>query len=159
RPSTSVGSRAMDACYLGVDLGGTQLRMAAVTPAGRLATEIFTRATGRAFSPEDLARALAELSAQVQRALDGAQLAAPGFGTAGVVTDGPLTQCDNLPLLNGTAIAALVRGAVPFPVTLENDARCFTLAEARFGAARGAHDVVGITLGTGIGCGLMLSGI
>jgi glucokinase len=149
----------MDARYLGVDLGGTQLRMAAVTPSGSLASEIFTRPTGRAFSADDLARTLAELSSQTQQALGGAKIAALGFGTAGVVTDGPLSQCDNLPLLNGTPIAALVRGAVPFPVALENDARCFTLAEARFGAARGAHDVVGITLGTGIGCGLMLSGI
>src|SRR5262249_5671320 len=78
--------------------------------------------------------------------------------TAGVVTDGPLTQCDNLPLLNDTPIGALVRSAVPWPVALENDARCFTLAEARFGAGRGARDVVGITLGTGVGCGVMLDG-
>ena len=44
------------------------------------------------------------------------------------------------------------------PVRLENDARCFTLAEARYGAGRGAQDVCGITLGTGVGCGVMTGG-
>ena len=81
-----------------------------------------------------------------------------GFGTAGVVGDGPLTQCDNLPRLNGVDVAALVATVAACPVTLENDARCFTLAEARFGAGRGAKNVVGITLGTGVGCGVMIGG-
>ena len=44
------------------------------------------------------------------------------------------------------------------PVTVENDARCFTLAEARFGAGRGARDVCGLVLGTGVGCGVMVGG-
>ena len=70
----------------------------------------------------------------------------------------PLTQVENLPLLNGTDVAALVRDVAEVPVRLENDARCFTLAEARFGAGRGARDVCGITLGTGVGCGVMVDG-
>jgi glucokinase len=41
---------------------------------------------------------------------------------------------------------------------VENDARCFTLAEARYGAGRGAQDVCGLALGTGVGCGVMLGG-
>jgi glucokinase len=75
-----------------------------------------------------------------------------------VVHAGPLCQSENLPRLNGVDIGEVVRGAAGCPVALENDARCFTLAEARYGAGRGALDVCGITLGTGVGCGVMLAG-
>jgi glucokinase len=147
-------------CFLGVDLGGTQLRMAAVGHDGRLLTEVASSPTGRDFAPADLERGLRELTARVQGTLNGLEVAALGFGTAGVVGEGrPLTQSENLPLLNNVDVAALVRDvASPVPVRLENDARCFTLAEARYGAGRGAPDVCGITLGTGVGCGVMTSG-
>lgn len=146
-------------CFLGVDLGGTQLRMAAVDRAGSLASEVISTPTGRAFGPSDLKQALVGLKERLAQALDGRRAAALGFGTAGVVVEGrPLTQSENLPLLNGTDVASLVRDVAGVPVRLENDARCFTLAEARFGAGRGARDVCGITLGTGVGCGVMLDG-
>jgi predicted NBD/HSP70 family sugar kinase len=146
-------------CYLGVDLGGTQLRMAAVGADGCLVSEVISTPTGRTFGPSDLRQALVDLKTRLAQALDGRRAAALGFGTAGVVVEGrPLTQSENLPLLNGTDVARLVRDVAEVPVRLENDARCFTLAEARFGAGRGARDVCGITLGTGVGCGVMVDG-
>lgn len=145
--------------YLGVDLGGTQLRMAAVRADGRLASEVVSTPTGRAFGPSDLQDALVSLQGRLRASTNGSRAAALGFGTAGVVVEGrPLTQSENLPLLNGTDVASLVREVAGLPVRLENDARCFTLAEARFGAGRGARDVCGITLGTGVGCGVMVDG-
>lgn len=144
--------------YFGVDLGGTRMRMAAVGSDGRLASELVSVPTGRDFGPEDLRGRLGELSDRLRGSLGPAAVRALGFGTAGVVGDGPLTQCDNLPRLNGVDVGALVAGVAGCPVALENDARCFTLAEARFGAGRGARDVVGITLGTGVGCGVMIGG-
>src|SRR5688572_1097045 len=146
-------------CYLGVDLGGTQLRMAAVRADGCLASDVISTPTGRTFAPRDLQQALVDLRARLAPTLDGRRAAALGFGTAGVVVEGrPLTQSENLPLLNGTDVASLVRDVAGVPVRLENDARCVTLAEARFGAGRGARDVCGITLGTGVGCGVMVDG-
>jgi glucokinase len=144
--------------FLGVDLGGTRLRVAAVTGDGRLASDVVSAPTGRAFAPDDLRRALLQLTDRVRSALPGGRVAAMGFGTAGVVGRGPLSQCDNLPLLNGIELAGLVGEVVDCPVALENDARCFTLAEARYGAGLGARDVCGITLGTGVGCGVILGG-
>jgi len=144
--------------FLGVDLGGTQMRMAAITGDGRLATEVLSAQTGRDFGPQDLQRQLRALAERLRSTLDGHAVAALGFGTAGVVGEGPLTQCDNLPLLNGIDVAELVRGVAGCPVALENDARCFTLAEARYGAGRGEREVGGITLGTGVGCGVMVGG-
>ena len=144
--------------FLGVDLGGTQMRMAAVTPDGALATDVLAVQTGAAFTPEDLRREVRQLAAQVAQRMNGQALAGLGFGTAGVVTDGPLTQSPHLPRIEGTNVAQIVREAVPCVVTVENDARCFTLAEARYGAGRGARDVCGMVLGTGVGCGVMVGG-
>jgi len=144
-------------CYLGVDLGGTQLRMAVVTAAGRLATEVVSVATGRDFGPSDLSSQLSALGERLHVAA-GHPIAGLGFGTAGVIHPGPLTQSDNLPLLNGVDIGELVRSVAGCPVKMENDARCFTLAEARYGAGRGVRHLCGITLGTGVGCGVIIDG-
>jgi glucokinase len=143
--------------YLGIDLGGTQLRMAAVTPEGRLLSELLSVPTGREFGPGDLEGSLADLTSRV-RSLAGDGAAALGFGSAGVIHPGPLTQSDNLPRLNGVDLEVLVKRVSGLPVRIENDARCFALAEARFGAGRGARSLCGITLGTGVGCGIVIEG-
>ncbi len=145
-------------CYLGVDLGGTQLRMAAVDSDGRLLSEILSVPTGRGFSPAGLVSELDRLREQITPALGGRPVAALGIGALGVIRPGPLTQCDNLPLLEGCDLVELLKKDRGIEVAIENDARCFLLAEARFGAAKGARDVVGVTLGTGVGCGVMVGG-
>jgi glucokinase len=147
-----------EACHLGIDLGGTQLRMAAVATDGLLLTEMVAAPTGPDFGPENLRTEVTRLAAGVKAQLGSRSLAGLGLGTAGVVRPGPLSQCSNLPRLNGLDIAEALRSWAALPVSIENDARCFTLAEARYGAARGARHVVGITLGTGVGCGVMVDG-
>ncbi len=75
-----------------------------------------------------------------------------------MLREGKLTQVDNLPLLAGADVVALVQEVAGAPVRVENDARCFALAEARFGVARGARHLCGVTLGTGVGCGVVIDG-
>src|SRR5271169_4124339 len=140
--------------YVGVDLGGTQLRMGAITSGGLLAGQLFSVPTGRDFSPDQLSSEVSSLAAKVSTSTG--RLHALGFGTAGVIRSGRLTQVDNLPLLKGVEIAALVESAAGCPVRIENDARCFVLAEARFGAGRGVKTLCGVTLGTGVGCGVVI---
>jgi glucokinase len=145
-------------CYIGVDLGGTQLRVAAVTAAGTLASEMLSVPTGREFGPDDLRVRLSDLGRRVRENAVGRDIKGLGFGTAGVIRPGPLTQSDNLPRLNGVDVHALVGDVAGCPVRLENDARCFTLAEARYGAGRGEKNLCGIVLGTGVGCGILVEG-
>ncbi len=147
-----------EAYYFGVDLGGTQLRLAAVTSDGQLATEVLAAPTGRDFGPDDLRQQLIHLTQQARAMVGNQAIAALGFGTAGVIEQGTLTQASNLPRLNGVDIEALVSEAAGCPVKIENDARCFTLAEAHYGAGRGARHLCGLTLGTGLGCGVMIDG-
>lgn len=145
--------------YIGIDLGGTQLRMAAVTTTGQLATELLSVPTGKGFTPTDLTRDLQQLAARVADLADGRPIAGWGVGAAGVVWDGQLSQSDNVPLLSDIDLAALLQeAACGLPVKMENDARCFVLAETRFGAGRGARNVCGITLGTGCGGGVIVDG-
>jgi glucokinase len=145
--------------YIGIDLGGTQLRMAAVTNTGQLATEMLSVPTGKAFAPADLLRELRHLSARVTELTDDHPIAGWGVGAAGVVWDGQLSQSDNVPLLSDIDLAGLLyEAAGGLPVKMENDARCFVLAEARYGAGRGAGNVCGITLGTGCGGGVIVEG-
>jgi glucokinase len=132
--------------------------MAAVAPDGLLLTDMRASPTGPEFGPEDLRTEVTRLAEEVKAQLGSRSLAGLGLGTAGVVRPGPLTQCSNLPRLNGLDLAEALASWAALPVAIENDARCFTLAEARYGAARGARHVVGITLGTGVGCGVMVDG-
>lgn len=145
--------------FIGVDLGGTQLRMAAVTRTGQLATEMLSLPTGKGLTPAELVRKLGQLYAQIETLTAGHSLAALGVGVAGVIWENQLSESDNVPLLNDINLKELLQEAAHgLPVTLENDARCFVLAEARFGAGRGAQHVCGITLGTGCGGGVIANG-
>jgi glucokinase len=132
--------------------------MGAVERDGTLAGPVVAVPTGRGFGPEQLQEEVRHLRERLASSLGAREVAGLGFGTAGVVRAGPLSQSSNLPRLNGHDLAALLQRSSPFPVSIENDARCFTLGESRFGAARGARHVVGITLGTGVGCGVMVEG-
>jgi glucokinase len=148
---------ADDVYYAGVDLGGTQLRMAAVDVRGRVVSELHSVATGRDFGPDGLRAGLIDLIARIEDEMGGS-FRALGLGTAGVLREGKLTQVDNLPRLAGIDVGALASEAARSPVPVENDARCFALAEARFGAGRGARHLCGVTLGTGVGCGVVIDG-
>lgn len=147
-----------EAYYFGADLGGTQLRVAAITSDGQLATEALAVPTGRDFGPHELREQLSSLTQQVRAMVDSHPIAALGFGTAGVIEQGTLTQATNLPGLNGAHIEKIISEAAGCPIKIENDARCFALAEARYGAGRGARHFCGLTLGTGLGCGVIIDG-
>ena len=66
-------------------------------------------------------------------------------------------MCVNLPLAD-VPFRDVMSERLGIPAFIDNDGNVATLAETRFGAARGARDVVGLTIGTGIGGGLVLGG-
>lgn len=134
------------------------MRLAAVTESGRLATPMLAVPTGKQFSADDLRAQLQALHAQARAALPTQTFLAIGFGLTGLVVGDTLRASDFLPRLNEVNIVALAQETLGYPAKIENDARCFVLAETRFGAARGARNVVGITLGTGAGGGVLVDG-
>ncbi|MDA8283686.1 MAG: ROK family protein [Actinomycetota bacterium] len=135
-----------DAATYGIDIGGTKL----------LALRLGGGATVRAASP----RRREDVIAAIRNAVSGSEPVAIGVGVPGLVdTGGVLVSSPHLPGLAGTPLAALVREAWPdAAVWVGNDATAAAWAEAAAGAGRGASDVLTVTLGTGIGGGIVSGG-
>ena len=92
---------------------------------------------------------------------EGLELAGIGVGTPGVVSaDGRtvLGGAENIAGWENIPLADRIEAAAGLPVVASNDANVMALGETLFGAAKGATDVVFVTVGTGIGCGLLIDG-
>ncbi len=146
---------------VGIDLGGTAVKYAIVEAGGE---EIFSgklpaRAEeGAAAVKEQLVRA-ARACCEYAR-LHGVALLGVGVGTPGVVTpEGVVVGgAENIPGWEQVDIAQLLSEATGLRTRVENDANLMALAETMFGAGRGASDVVFLTIGTGIGGGVLIGG-
>jgi fructokinase len=160
----------MDASLrLGVDLGGTKTE-AVVLRAGGEVPEILARMrvpTEREGGFEHVVATTAKLIDDVKRTAGLATLPPIGVGMPGSVTslraDGSrsetlLVKNSNTTCLNGRPFRSELSAAVGAdrPIAFANDANCFALAEAGYGAARGARVAFGIILGTGVGGGVVL---
>jgi glucokinase len=149
--------------YLGIDLGGSKIAAAVVDVAtGALAgrTVVPTEAHE---GPDAVVGRMAALALEACRAagVRPEQLGGLGVGVPGVfdLASGRTLFLPNLPTTwPGVPVGEPLRRALGCPAWLINDARAFVLAEASFGAGRGARTVVGLTLGTGIGGGIALDG-
>jgi glucokinase len=145
---------------LGVDIGGTKIAVAPVDRDGLPVAPVSrtpSDARGEAEFLEGLSRSLAH-SADAARA-SGHEVMAVGLGCAGTVSrdEGLVVESPHLPLTR-TPVARFVADRLGLPIVLDNDANVAGLAEARVGAAAGLRHVVMVTLGTGVGGGLVLGG-
>mgnify|MGYP002785256746 FL=1 len=152
---TAPGGRAGAAgLTLAGDLGGTRMRAALIDAAGRVVREE-TRPTPR---DAPTAAPFADLLARVGA---GAEVAAAVVGIAGRI-DHARGLAENAPNLPGGWVAGLRADALGerlgVPVQLANDADLACVGEAFFGAARGAADVVYMTVSTGLGAGALVGG-
>lgn len=148
--------------HLGLDLGGTNIKLAVVeTEPGSEPRLIHSDKvpTHAERGPQGVVDRLNEVGREVVRRYP--SIAAVGIGVPGLFdpTTGAIELFPNLP---GPWAGQLMRGPVAkgigLPVTLINDARAFTLAEGTIGAGRGCSTLVCVTLGTGIGGGVMIDG-
>jgi glucokinase len=142
---------------IGFDVGGTRIKSGAVTPAGELLAP-GVHPSGFSLAPEEILLAIKD---DVQRIAEaqGAPPKAIGLGFPGAVD--PKRGVVLLPgklKLEGFPIVRELQEAIGVPVVAENDGRLSILAEARYGLARDCRWAVAITLGTGVGSGVMLDG-
>jgi glucokinase len=144
---------------LGIDLGGTNIVVGTVAEDGSELVGLVTEPTmSEQGSDAVVARivrlARASLEQAGAREIVGAGIGAPGplDTAAGVVLVTPNLGWTNFPLRDRIA------DALGLPATLDNDANCAVFGEWWRGAARGAQHVVGLTIGTGIGGGIILNG-
>lgn len=145
---------------IGLDLGGTKILGVVADEVGAVQAEL-RRPTPAGSADEALARlveTVAELRAQ-QGAAANEAVAAVGVGAAGLVDrDGALRFAPNIPALSGTPLRVLLAEATGLPVCVDNDANAAAWGEVVYGAARGLDQVLVVTLGTGIGGGMIIDG-
>jgi glucokinase len=143
-------------CVIGVDLGGTKL-LAGVVDAELNVHHRVHRAV-RALAQRELLDMAVE-AVEEARAATTNEVAAVGFGIPCLIDQrrGMATMAVNLPLRD-VPFRDLMAERIGLPVEVDNDGNVAALAEWRAGAARGANDVVLLTIGTGIGGGLILDG-
>jgi glucokinase len=143
---------------LGLDLGGTSLKHGVISEKGRVIAFGETPAGGeRRHVWEALERAVRwGFGVSVRRGFD---LAAIGIGSPGTVHSGVVSGfCPNISGWAGARIEEKLRKLGGLPVSADNDANVAALAEARMGAGRGVSNFVLVTVGTGIGGGIVIGG-
>ncbi|MCC6739693.1 MAG: ROK family protein [Planctomycetia bacterium] len=140
---------------LGVDVGGTAIKAGAVDRRGRMVAkrEVATPPGG----PRAVVARVAEVAADLQREAGRARAVGVGWPTP-LDPERGVVLFDNKLGSAGVNVAGLVSRATGRPACIENDANAAALAEYLYGAAKGAGSVVLLTLGTGVGGGIVLGG-
>jgi glucokinase len=150
----------MNKFSIGVDLGGTNLRIAAVDDEGVLVEKVTLGtkvARGREHVIADMCDAIQRLKDKYQNS---APLAGIGIGVPGIIDmqTGLVRESPNLPDWVDYPAGAAVEERLKTVVILENDANVAALGEKWLGAGKDYSDVAMLTLGTGVGGGLVLGG-
>ncbi|HAW15139.1 MAG TPA: glucokinase [Clostridiales bacterium] len=148
------------AYYVGIDLGGTNIKAGIVTDSGELLNKESIK-TNADRPMEDIIHDMGKLALKVieEKGLSIEDITAIGIGSPGTPDNeaGVLVYSNNLPF-NMAPMRALIREVVDLPVYIDNDANCAAMAEAVAGAAKGTKESVTITLGTGVGAGVIVRG-
>jgi glucokinase len=149
------------ALALGLDVGGTKLAAGLVAADGgvRAFATVPTQVTD---GPDQVVRRLCALAAGVlaDAGITSADVCGAGIGCCGPVNahTGVVHEPPNLTGWRDVPLADLVGAALDLPVWVENDATAATVGEWRFGAGRGATDLVYLTVSTGVGGGIVAGG-
>ncbi len=151
------GSRAA-AWIVGVDIGGTNLRVGAIPAEGGAPVAVLHArmrpGEGAAATARRIGDMVQRVAAQCEGAVAGVGVGVPGplDRARAVVLETPNLGWSNVPL------GALISDATALPVAIANDAACFALGEWWLGAGKGVRRLFGLTLGTGVGGGIVLDG-
>ncbi len=149
----------MTAFAIGVDLGGTNLRIAAVDTSGRILEKISTgtEVARRDRVIDEMCSAIANLTSKHGA---GGKLLGIGVGVPGIIDlkTGMLRESPNLPGWQDYPVHEEIERRLGTKVFLENDANVAALGESWLGAAAAVGDMCMLTLGTGVGGGLILNG-
>jgi len=142
---------------VGVDFGGTSVKIGVCRGAELLETDE-PIATADHPGPDALIRAMAGRIAKLRTRHPG--IKAVGVGVPGLVDydRGFVHVLTNVPGWTHIPLREILSNQTGLPVTVENDANAMVYAEWRYGAGHGLNNLIGITLGTGVGGGMVLDG-
>ncbi len=140
---------------IGVDLGGTKVAVGRVD--GDTLSEIVYRLIpAKSKNPEDITNVIKEAVTELfTDAVMGIGIGIPGLVDK---SEGIVSDVQNIPSWQNIPLKKILEEHFNVPVYIDNDANCFALGEARFGSGKGVADFVGLTLGTGMGAGIIKEG-
>lgn len=143
---------------LGIDVGGTSVKIGLVDKKGRILARRHL-VIDHDISHADLARGISEACraiASPEYDIRGLGVATPGYmdPATGILRDGG----ENLPCLRHASLPRALSADLNLPVEFENDGLAAILGELHFGAAQGARNAALLTLGSGVGGGIVLGG-
>jgi glucokinase len=149
------------ALVFAADLGGTHLRVAAVDREGSIHCRLM-QPTPQAEKPNEIVRALIDAAHECERRIAGknGKISAISVAVPGTVNvrEGVVVKAPNVPSLDGFRLAAALESELEWPAILENDANAAAIGEMWRGAGRGYGAIICVTLGTGVGGGIILNG-
>ena len=148
--------------YVGIDVGGMSLKAGIVDDEGKVLFKKAVKTTpGRAgeLIVGDLANLIKDIISESK--ISDKDIAGVGMGFPGSVWDekGVVRYCCNINLVDIPMVKMLKEKGINYPIYISNDANCAVLGEAYVGAAKGAKNVVLITIGTGLGTGIFVEGV
>jgi len=143
--------------YLGIDIGGTNVKIAVVSPRGMVRARGVLD-TNPSDGPRRTFRRIHDVAGSLLGARD--DVRGVGVGCAGLIDcdRGWLYSSPNLPVWENTSLRGIARRAFGVYTAVDNDANCAAYGEFRCGSSRGVRDLVFITLGTGVGGGVVCDG-
>ena len=152
----------MDKYIISIDLGGTNTRIALIDRALRIRARV-SFSTMDYISKRD--RLISEISKGVlsllkENCIKKSQILGLGLGVPGPVNflEGKVYYLPNIPGWQNTPVRDILEKRISFKVFVDNDVNLMTLAEAKLGAAKDKRNAICLTLGTGVGGGLILEG-
>src|SRR5574344_1136572 len=146
---------------IGVDVGGTNVKIALIDTTGKItySNSIPTvTEMGYEYTLSNIKQAIKDLMSETktsQETIDGI-----GFGFPGLIDykKGVITNLPNMPGWMNVPVAKIMEKEFGIPTRLDNDVNCAALGELGYGAGKGAENIVCITVGTGIGAGIIING-
>ncbi len=147
--------------YVGIDFGGTGIKVGIIDEEGKIVLKD-SFVTDPSKSGDEIVKHIAECA---QKVMDDSKLPQEdilgvGIGSPGLLNPetGQLKIVTNVPNLNETYLAPGISKHLGKPAFLDNDVNAMSLGEFHFGAGKGLKDVIALTVGTGVGGGIILNG-
>ncbi len=149
----------MSAYSIGVDLGGTNLRAAAIDMQGAILDRV-SAPVDFGLGPKNVINQISTVITHLRTQVRTRDLTGVGIGVPGYIdmATGVVIGSANLPGFQGFRVRDEIQKSLGTPIVLENDANAAALGEMWMGAGRNVRDLVLLTLGTGIGGGIITNG-
>ena len=145
---------------IGVDVGGTKIQAGAIKPDGEVISEPVTIETGGNDASEFIYGRIAVSIEKVIKnsGLNSSDIIGIGMGVTGPLdtSTGTILECPQLPTMHFYPLRKKISEQFRLPVIMDNDANALLLGESIFGAGKGFRTTLGFTLGTGLGCAIVI---